>query len=175
MTMLAQGGRGGAQPARIAEGGRADRSDRLLGVARHRGLALADGDAHQGRFGERADQPGGQADHEQLGSGEGRSRGQPVQGLRRAGDHARARPAAHHVAGRQHAQGRNRRRHADAAASFRFGSSADAGNAEQRRAGRDIRSRAGTPVSRPLAASCRSGSASARASARARSRSRRRT
>ena len=57
-------------------------------------------------------------------------------------DHARARPAAHHVAGRQHAQGRNRRRHADARASIPFDRLRASGAGAcrtSRRAGRDTR------------------------------------
>ena len=72
-----------------------------------------------------------------VGSGEGRSGRQPVQELRRAGDHARAGPAAHHLAGRQHAEDRNRRGHADAAPAFRR----QAAGQRSRRAGRAIRSR----------------------------------
>ena len=42
-----------------------------------------------------------------------------MQGLRRAGHHARARAGAHHLAGRQHFEDRDRRRHADASVPFR--------------------------------------------------------
>ncbi len=51
-----------------------------------------------------------------LGLGEGRLRRQSVQTVRRWRDHAHARPAAHHVAGPEHAQNRNRRWHANPAA-----------------------------------------------------------
>ena len=54
-----------------------------------------------------------------VGSGQGRSRRRAVQVVRRARHDARARTSAHLVAGRQHAEGRDRRRHADAPASFR--------------------------------------------------------
>src|SRR6185503_5196102 len=48
-----------------------------------------------------------------VGSREGRSRRRTVQGLRRARPYARADPDAHLVAGRQHAEARDRLRHSD--------------------------------------------------------------
>src|SRR6516225_7338520 len=53
-----------------------------------------------------------------LGPGEGRSRRQPVQGVRRGGRDAAAGTAAYQLGGRQHAQNRDRRRDADAPAAF---------------------------------------------------------
>ena len=57
-----------------------------------------------------------------LGSRRGRARRQPVQVVRRRRHHERARPPAHHVAGRRHAAHRHRRGHADAALPLRFAS-----------------------------------------------------
>ena len=54
-----------------------------------------------------------------VGSGEGSGCRRSVPRLRRARDHARARPSADHLAGRQHAQDRDRCRDADAAAALR--------------------------------------------------------
>ena len=45
--------------------------------------------------------------------------GEQCRGLRRGRHHATARPPAHHVAGRHDAEGRDRYRHADAAAALR--------------------------------------------------------
>ena len=61
------------------------RSHRLLGVARHRGLALADGHAAEGRLPERSAQRRGTTGRGRLGSGEGRSGRRAVQGVRRGG------------------------------------------------------------------------------------------
>ena len=104
--------------ASSAKGRRADRSDGLLGVRRHRRLALPHGDAGQGRLPGRADDARGAQGCGRVGSGRRRSRGQPVQELRRRGDHARARTRPYHLAGRQDPARRNRRRHADSALSL---------------------------------------------------------
>ena len=112
---------GGAGPAGPAAGGagraaaghaaapRADRSDRLLGVDRQRGLALAHGDAAEGRRGERAAQPRGDQGGQRVGSGQRRL----VPGLRSGGADAHADAPEHHMGGRPHHQDRNRRRAAD--------------------------------------------------------------
>ena len=112
-------GRGAPPPPPTAEGGGADRSHRLLGVGRHRRLALPDGDAAQGRLPGRAD--------DARGASKSRTRGTrrptrpPATSASRTAPRrscaCRAHP--HHLAGRQHAAARDRRRHADAA--FRFG------------------------------------------------------
>ena len=65
-------------------GAGADRSHRLVGVGRHRRLALADGDAAEGRLRERADQRRRSPGRRHLGSGQGRARRQRMQGVRRA-------------------------------------------------------------------------------------------
>ena len=72
----------------------AARHHRLLGVGGQRGLALADGDAAQGRLREPAAQRRGRARGRRLESGAGEA-GRRVQAVRRRGDHARARPRAH--------------------------------------------------------------------------------
>ena len=92
--------RTGGDPPPSAESGGADRSDRLLGLDRHRGLALSDGDADEGRLPGRADERRGAQGCRRLGSGRRRSRRQPVQVVRRRGNHARARTRPHHLAGR---------------------------------------------------------------------------
>ena len=114
------GTRRSARAAEVAERSRARRFHRLLGVGRHRRLALADGHARS-RATSRAfrSTPEGRRVGLTVGSRERRGGGRSVQGVRRAGDHARARTPAHHVAGRQHAEDRNGFRHADAAASLR--------------------------------------------------------
>ena len=104
---------------RAAASGRADRSHRLLGVDRHAGLALAHGDAAQRRLRASPLTPEGREGCRRLGSGEGRSRRRAMRVLRRARADERAGTAAHHVAGRQHAEGRDRRGHADAALALR--------------------------------------------------------
>ena len=98
-----------AAAAACAESRRANRSHRLLGVDRHAGLALAHGDAGERRLsGHSADARGGKGCR-RLGSGEGRSRRRAVQVLRRARADERPGAASHHLAGRHHAQGRDRR------------------------------------------------------------------
>ena len=93
------GGRGAPHRRDAARRG-AGRLHRLLGVGRHRGLALADGDAGQRRLRRHAAQRRRPARSASVGPGEGRSRRQAVQGLRRGRHHAHAGPAAHHLAGR---------------------------------------------------------------------------
>ena len=66
--------------------------------------------------------------------------GQPVQGLWRRRDHARARPAAHHLAGRRDVERRDRCRDADAAVSVRSRGRRRC----RRRPGRETRSRSGS-------------------------------
>ena len=109
-------GRGGAAPGAPdhARGDGPDRSHRLLGGDHLGRLALADDHAGQGRLRQHSAEPPGTAACRSVGSGEGRSRRRTVQGLRRAWPDARADAAAHHLAGRQHAQARDRLRHADA-------------------------------------------------------------
>ena len=91
----------------------ADRSHRQLGRHHLRGLALAHGDAAQGRLPEHSDQHGRAARRRSVGSGEGRSGRRTVQGLRRPRAHAGTHPPAHQLAGRQYPQAGNRLRHPD--------------------------------------------------------------
>ena len=101
------------------KGRRPRRSHRLLGFGGDRRLALAHGDAAQGRRRQHSDQCGSAQNRGCVGSGEGRSGRLAVQGLWCARRHADSRPPPHHVAGRQHAQDRNRRRYPDASVPFR--------------------------------------------------------
>ena len=114
--------------ARQPSEGSANRSHRLLGVADHRGLEVPDGHARQGRLRRGAADPGRPEGGRELGSGEGRSGGRAVPGLRRRRHHASARAPAHLVAGRHDAESGDRYRHADAAASFRQCASSRRGN-----------------------------------------------
>ena len=75
------------------------RFDRLLGFHRHRGLALPDDHAGQGRLSGRAAERRRARHRGQLGSGKGRSQRQCLQILRRRRDHARTHAAAHHLGG----------------------------------------------------------------------------
>ena len=90
-----------------------DRPHRLLGVGRHARLAMAHGHAGERRLREHSDHARSEESGRQLGSGEGRSRGRAVQVLRSPGSHGGSNAPADHLAGRQHAQGRNGRRHAN--------------------------------------------------------------
>ena len=73
---------------------------------------MADGDAQEGRLCERAAHAGGPRRSGQV----DRSQRRAVPGVRRRRHHAHARPPAYQLAGRQHAEDRNRRRRADAPA-----------------------------------------------------------
>ena len=111
----AAGSRGGGPPQRaaVAAGRGADRPDRLLGVGRQRGLALADGHAAQGRFRQRAAQPRrARKVANCVGSRRPTARAWPTAppALMRDPD-----AAAHHLGERAHAEDRNRCRRADAA------------------------------------------------------------
>ena len=137
--------RGAAAAAARAASRGADRSHRLLGVDRHAGLALAHGDAGQRRLPGHSADPRGAEGCRRLGSGERRSRRRAVQVLRRARADERPGAAAHHLAGRQHAEGRDGRGHADAAPALRrrpdalrrtAAERAHAGRASRRRSGR---------------------------------------
>ena len=125
---------------------RADRPDRLLGVLRHRELALPDGDAGQGRVPPHSRVAGRPAAHQRLGSGRGRARGQPVQVVRRGRHHERAGPPAHHLAGCRHAAHRHRRGHADAALPLLARAASHRRHAH---AGRASRARAGSAATGP--------------------------
>ena len=92
----------------------ADRSHGPVGVARHRRLALAHGDAAQGRRALSAGERGGPADGGGVGSGAGCGLGRGLPRLRRRRHHAPAGPAPHLVGERHHAEARNRHRPADA-------------------------------------------------------------
>ena len=111
-------GRAGGPPP-YAPGRRVDRSDRPMGVARHGRLALPDVHRPQGRHRVAAAQPGRPEGRGRLGSGQGRNRRRAVQGVWRGRHHAAADAAARDVAGRHHAEDRNRHGHADAAAAIR--------------------------------------------------------
>ena len=106
--------------------GRTGGSDGVLGLGHHRGLALAHGDAGQGRCGQRAAQSRRPPSGRRVGSGQGRGRRPAVQGLRRARDPAAPHARAHLVAGRSDAQARDRQWRADAPLSVH----------QERRAGR---------------------------------------
>ena len=138
-----------------------DRSHGLLGVRRQRGLASPHGDAAQGRLRKPAAERRGPrvADAWDL---EGQ-RGRPaMQGVRRRRHHAPARAAAHHLAGRQHAAGRFRCRHANAAAAA---STRQQPAGEKTWQGHSLRRMAGPPGRRRRARSARR-SATARARSR---------
>jgi hypothetical protein len=85
--------RGGGAPT-VAAAERADRSHRLLGVDRQRGLAVAHGDAAEGRRGQRADQRRGTQDRRVVGS---ESSMGIVPRLRRGRPDAHADAAQHHL------------------------------------------------------------------------------
>ena len=126
--------RRGAGPWRRARGAngardRPDRSHRLLGGDHLGRLALADDHADERRLSKHPHQPRRSADCRSLGSGEGRGCRRAVPGLRSAWPHARAHSAAHHVAGRRHAEAGNRLRDADPPAS-RFRASPPPGRAD---------------------------------------------
>ncbi len=121
-----QGRGGAASAAAIAQRGVAGRSDRLLGSGDYRGLALPDGDAAQGRLRERAAQRGRHEGGRRVGSGERHRRRRTVPRVRRRGHHAAAGAPAHHVAGRQHAEGGHRQREPGPAVPLRSSSAAPA-------------------------------------------------
>ncbi len=102
---------GRQQPTR----GRTARSHGLLGVGGHRRLALANDDAAQRRFHQHPAERRGTPRGVPVGSEDGRV----VQGLRRGGPDAHPDAPQHHLAGRRCAEGRERRRPADAAAAVR--------------------------------------------------------
>ena len=110
--------RPGAQRPR----GGADRSDGPVGLDRHRGLAVSDGDAAGRR--PRGLQPdaGRSCNRQCVGPCEGRGRGQPVQSVWRPGDHANAGPTPDLVARRLDVEDRDGCRPANALAAFRAGS-----------------------------------------------------
>ena len=111
-------GGGGAAPPRTPRAA-ARGFHRLLGVGRHRGLALAHGDAAKGDFAgvplNAAARKIGQAWDPAKDEAEGIS----ARRMARP-NHAHARPAAHHLAGRHHAQDRDRSGHADTSAALRW-------------------------------------------------------
>ncbi len=90
----------------------ADRCQRLLGVDRQRGLAMADGDAAEGRLRERADQSRGPQGRRYVGHVEGWI----VSRVWCRRSDALADAAAHHLGKREHPQDRHRQRSTDAPA-----------------------------------------------------------
>ena len=94
----------------------ADRSHRLLGVDRERGLALADADAAEGGLRERAAQPRGAPRDRGVGLRARAGGCERLQAVRRRRADARAGPPAHHMAGRPNPEAGIRRGHADAPA-----------------------------------------------------------
>ena len=117
MTVLAQG-RGGAQPARSPkEAAPVDLSGYWVSLVtedwRWRMVTPIKGDSASVPINQAAKTIMNQWD-----PAKDEAAGNQCKGVRRRRDHARARAAAHHVAGRQHAEGRSRRRHADAAAAL---------------------------------------------------------
>ena len=129
-VVAASGGLGGAAGAgcgawrRRARRSAADaargggvRPDRHVGRRRHRGLAVAHGDAAEERRRQRAAQRRRTQGGRGVGSGSGQRGRQPVPRLRRRGRHASAAPRADLVAGRSHVEARDGRRTADAASS----------------------------------------------------------
>ena len=97
----------------------AHRPHRLLGLSGHRRLEVSDGHAEERRLRHADAERRRPESRRHLGPGARRSRRRTVQGVRRAQHHAPAGTPAHHLAGRQHAADRDRRRHPDAAAPFR--------------------------------------------------------
>ena len=75
--------------------------------------------APKGDFAGVPSESGRPEDRQRMGSGQGRSRRQSVQGLRRGRSDAHSHAPAHHLAGRQHAQDRNRCRDANALVALR--------------------------------------------------------
>ena len=82
-------------------------------------LALADDYSCERRHRQHSVEPSGSARGRGVGSGQGRGRRRAVQGLWSAWPDARTHPHAHFMARRQHIEGRNRLRHADASAPLR--------------------------------------------------------
>ncbi len=109
----------GPPPPRSARAARAGRLDGQLGRAGHRGLALADDHAAEGRLRVGAAHGGRAASGRRLGPREGRSGRRAMPRVRRRRHHAAADTLENRVGRRQHAQDRDRRRRADAAVAFR--------------------------------------------------------
>ena len=108
-----------SRSAQAGQGHRAHRSDRLLGFHRQRRLALPHDRGAQGRFRRRALESSRPEGRQGMGSGQGRSRRQSMQGLRRGWSDAHTHAPAHHLAGRQHAQDRSGCRNANASSALR--------------------------------------------------------
>ena len=112
-------GRPTARRATDGEGGGGVRSHRVLGSADHGRLALPHGDAAEGRLRQRAAHRRRPPRRRHLGPRQGRRRRQSVQGVRCRRHPPSARPAAHHLGERQHAEDGVRRGSADAAPALR--------------------------------------------------------